>query len=74
MNGTIDAVAKACRAAFADTGLSQEHAAHLLGMDRKTVGRWLNGHTCPKVCDFVALTRLTKNPERYVLMVLEGER
>lgn len=74
MSGTINAVAKACRAALADTRLSQEHAAHLLGVNRKTVIRWLNGQCCPRVCDFVALTRLTKSPERYVLMVLEGER
>lgn len=71
MSGTTDAVTKACRAAFADMGLSQEHATHLIGKDRKTVIRWLNGQCCPRVCDFVAFVRLTKNPERYVLMVLE---
>ena len=74
MSGTINAVARACRAALADAGLTQEQAAGLLGTDRKTVSRWLNGHSCPRTCDFVALARLAENPERYVLMALEEQR
>lgn len=69
-----NAVARACRAALADSGLSHEQAAYMLEVDRKTVSRWLNGHCCPRVCDFVALARLAKSPEKYVLMALEGGR